>query len=168
MHYCKYPSPLGMLTIASDNNSLIGLWIEGQQHFCENFECNLATCMSDSTLKATCKWLDDYFDGKNPKINVLSLEPRGGVFQKMVWRHLVEIPYGSTTTYGQLASRIATERGVARMSAQAVGGAISHNPISIIIPCHRVIGVNGSLTGYAGGLEKKQWLLQHEGIRNIK
>lgn len=168
MHYCKYPSPLGMLTIASDNYSIIGLWIEEQQHYCENFDCHSAACISDSTLKAAHKWLDDYFDGKNPKINTLSLAPRGSVFRQTVWRHLLEIPYGSTITYRQLASSIATERGAVRMSAQAVGGAISHNPISIIIPCHRIIGANGSLTGYAGGLEKKQWLLQHEGIRNIK
>ena len=164
MHYCKYPSPLGILTIVSANNSIVGLWIEGQHHFCENFNLNLVTSVSDSILKAARKWLDDYFEGKNPNINVLSLAPGGSVFQQTVWRHLLEIPYGSTTTYGQLATRIATERGVAQMSAQAVGGAISRNPISIIIPCHRVIGINGSLTGYAGGIEKKRWLLQHEGV----
>ncbi|MCI9156887.1 MAG: methylated-DNA--[protein]-cysteine S-methyltransferase, partial [Lawsonibacter sp.] len=109
-------------------------------------------------------WLDRYFAGERPAISELPLAPIGSEFRKEVWQVLCEIPYGETTTYGEISQKIAARRGLERMSAQAVGGAVGHNPISIIVPCHRVVGSNGSLTGYAGGLQKKIKLLTHEGV----
>lgn len=108
--------------------------------------------------------MEDYFAGKKPDLSRLSLAPIGGEFRQQVWRILTEIPYGELTTYGNIAKEVAKRMGKDRMSAQAVGGAVGHNPISIIIPCHRVIGSNKSLTGYAGGIEKKVDLLKHEGV----
>ena len=110
-------------------------------------------------------WLDAYFAGQNPDVSGLKLALEGTAFRKMVWNILREIPYGETRTYGQIAAEIAAQRGTKTMSAQAVGGAVGHNPISIIIPCHRVLGADGSLTGYAGGVDKKQFLLELEGIK---
>jgi methylated-DNA-[protein]-cysteine S-methyltransferase len=115
-------------------------------------------------LQEGVAWLDDYFAGKKPKLSRLSLAPTGSEFQQQVWRILTEIPYGELTTYGKIAKEVAQRMGKARMSAQAVGGAVGHNPISIIIPCHRVVGANGSLTGYGGGMEKKIKLLEHEEV----
>ena len=114
-------------------------------------------------LKAK-KWLDRYFKGEKPQISELDLEPIGSDFAKNVWKLLCEIPYGEVTTYGEIAKKVAKIMNKSTMSAQAVGGAVGHNPISIIIPCHRVIGTNGSLTGYAGGIDKKIFLLKHEGV----
>ncbi len=150
------PSPVGSITLASDGTCLIGLWLQGQRHFlsgiCEPWEKN-----DDLPLFASCKtWLDDYFAGKNPEISHISLQPCGTPFQKTVWRALLTIPYGTTTTYGEIAKSIGCK------SAQAVGGAVGKNPISILIPCHRVIGRDGGLTGYAGGVEKKSFLLALE------
>jgi len=105
-----------------------------------------------------------YFEGKKPQISELPLAPIGGEFRQTVWKMLTEIPYGKVITYGELAQKIAKQRGIERMSAQAVGGAVGHNPISIIIPCHRVVGANGNLTGFSGGIEMKLQLLQHEGV----
>lgn len=112
---------------------------------------------------AACRWLDLYFAGKKPDFTP-QLSLHGSPFREMVWAVLRTIPYGETTTYGEIAAKIAAQRGVAKMSAQAVGGAVGHNPIAIIVPCHRVIGKDGSLTGYAGGLQRKEWLLRHEGF----
>lgn len=109
-------------------------------------------------------WLDAYFAGEKPSSKELSINPKGTVFQKLVWNELLKIPYGKTTTYGQIAAKLARQLGKPRMSAQAVGGAVGHNPISIIVPCHRVLGANGALTGYAGGVGRKKWLLAHEGM----
>lgn len=114
-------------------------------------------------LPRTKEWLDRYFAGKRPAISELALAPAGSEFRRAVWKILCEIPYGEVTTYGEIARKIAKQLGMESMSAQAVGGAVGHNPISIIIPCHRVVGSDGSLTGYAGGLEKKLWLLTLEG-----
>lgn len=116
-------------------------------------------------LKRTRAWLDRYFRGERPQAGELTLGPVGSGFQKAVWRFLCQIPYGQVTTYGEIGKKIAASQGLSSMSAQAVGGAVGHNPISIIIPCHRVIGANGSLTGYAGGVEKKRWLLEWEGVK---
>ena len=115
-------------------------------------------------LGQTKEWLDRYFAGKKPGIGELTLAPAGSDFRKAVWKILCEIPYGEVTTYGEISRKIADRRGIERMSAQAVGGAVGHNPISIIIPCHRVVGSDGSLTGYAGGLKKKISLLTLEGV----
>ena len=112
----------------------------------------------------TKKWLDQYFAGNKPNISELSMAPIGGVFQKSVWKILCQIPYGEVITYGEIAKKMARIMNKTRMSAQAVGGAVGHNPISIIIPCHRVVGSNGSLTGYAGGLQTKIKLLEIEGV----
>jgi methylated-DNA-[protein]-cysteine S-methyltransferase len=117
---------------------------------------------NDPVLEAARTWLENYFAGERPEPQQLPLNPKGTEFQKRVWRLLLEIPYGQVTTYGALAAKLAQERG-GKMSAQAIGGAVGRNPISIIIPCHRVIGANGRLTGYAGGLWRKQALLRLEG-----
>lgn len=158
----EYNSPIGRLTICSDENALLGLWIEEQKYFgCEGLEN--ATYSNDvNILKDSKIWLDKYFNGEKPNISTLKLAPEGSDFRKLIWKHLCEIPYGETITYGELAKDVAKEMGVAKMSAQAVGGAVGHNPISIIIPCHRVIGKNGTLTGYAAGLATKQKLLELE------
>ena len=113
-------------------------------------------------------WLDRYFAGENPQISELPLAPSGSDFRQMVWKILCDIPSGQTTTYGEIAKKIAARTGRSTMSAQAVGGAVGHNPISIIIPCHRVVGTNGSLTGYAGGIDKKIALLELEGVDMTK
>jgi methylated-DNA-[protein]-cysteine S-methyltransferase len=115
-------------------------------------------------LNSAKKWLDSYFLGKKPRISELPLAPIGGEFRQSVWRILCEVPYGSVITYGEIAKKIAYEKGIEKMSAQAVGGAVGNNPISIIIPCHRVVGSNGSFTGYAGGIQKKVNLLTLEGV----
>ncbi|MBO5604854.1 MAG: methylated-DNA--[protein]-cysteine S-methyltransferase [Acidaminococcaceae bacterium] len=114
-------------------------------------------------MKRALNWFDLYFSGKKPDPRVLPLAPRGSEFRQMVWQELLEIPYGKTTTYGAIAGNVARKLHKEKMSAQAVGGAVGHNPVAIIIPCHRVVGSNGSLTGYAGGLDIKYKLLRHEG-----
>lgn len=115
-------------------------------------------------FKKTKKWLDRYFKGKKPEISELPISPTGNDFRQRVWQILCEIPYGEICTYGDIAKIIAKENGKERMSAQAIGGAVGHNPISIIIPCHSVVSSNGSLTGYAGGIKTKLKLLEHEGV----
>ncbi len=119
---------------------------------------------NERILIKTKKWLDEYFNGKKPEISELDLAPIGSEFAKKVWEILCEIPYGKVTTYGEIAKKMAKIMHKEKMSAQAVGGAVGHNPISIIIPCHRVVGANGSLTGYAGGIDKKIYLLKHEQV----
>ena len=154
-------SPIGKLTLCATKDALIGVWIEGQKYFCDT----VSETIENDDLKIfdeTKKWLHEYFKGNKPKINDLKLAPIGNEFRQRVWKILCEIPYGETITYGEIAGIIAKEKGIKRMSAQAVGGAVGHNPISIIIPCHRVVGKNGSLTGYAGGLEVKKYLLNLE------
>lgn len=164
----NYSSPLGSLLLASNGESLVGLWIEGQKYFGDTVEEDM-TEKSDLPVFAAAKnWLDNYFDGQKPAISDLPLAPNGGAFRTAVWNILCEIPYGEVITYGEIAKIVAARMNKANMSGQAVGGAVGHNPISIIIPCHRVVGSNGSLTGYAGGIDKKIQLLEHEGVNMSK
>ena len=161
-----YKSPIGDILLASQNNKLIGLWIEGQKYYLSNLKDEIKEEEKEILIK-TKEWLDRYFKGEEPSINELDLNPLGSDFRKSVWKILCEIPYGEVITYGDIAKKVAQIAHKDTMSAQAVGGAVGHNPISIIIPCHRVVGTNGSMTGYAGGIEKKIQLLQHEGV-NLK
>ena len=154
-----YASPLGALTLASDGENLTGLWIAGQKYFAAGIPTNLPARDDLPVFMQARDWLDRYFAGERPAANELPLAPQGSAFRQGVWRILCEIPYGQTVTYGEIAKRLGVR------SAQAVGGAVGHNPISIIIPCHRVLGSDGSLTGYAGGAQKKIWLLAHEGAQ---
>lgn len=159
-----YISPLGKITVACDEKSIVGLWFEGQKYFAETVDENMLQNRSFDILKLAKDWLDRYFAGKRPEISELPLNPLGNEFRQSVWKILCEIPYGEVITYGDIAKKIAKQKGITRMSAQAVGGAVGHNPISIIIPCHRVVGSNGSLTGYAGGIDIKIKLLEHEKV----
>lgn len=163
----QYDSPVGRITFACDGDALVGLWIEGQKYYMEGYEHRQAPASEMETAKETVSavksWLDRYFAGDKPAISELRLQPAGSTFRRLVWKILCEIPYGAVITYGDIAKRIAAETGRKTMSGQAVGGAVGHNPISIIIPCHRVVGANGSLTGYAGGIDKKIKLLKLEG-----
>ena len=153
-----YSSPLGRIVLMSDGTALTELdFAEGVP------EASAVHTQKDlPVFREVCRWLDVYFAGRDPGA-LPPLAPHGTAFQQAVWKVLRGIPYGTTTTYGGIAARIAAARG-GRMSAQAVGGAVGRNPISIIIPCHRVIGTDGSLTGYAGGLDKKEYLLRLEGV----
>lgn len=166
MHYSStYNSPLGVITLACDEKeNLVGLWLEGQKHFGETINLSFSKNNEIETFKMVKNWLDRYFKGQNPKISNIPLSPTGSPFRQRVWQILCEIPYGEIKTYGDIAKIIAKEQGKEKMSAQAVGGAVGHNPISIIIPCHRVVGANGNLVGYAGGIKNKIALLAHEGI----
>lgn len=157
----RCPSPLGTIALASDGAALTGLWFQGQRHY---------PAWLDGALEAddlpifeqTRQWLARYFAGRDPGPTP-PLAPAGTAFQREVWALLGAIPYGQTRTYGDLAQALARRRGLTRMSARAVGGAVGRNPISILIPCHRVVGRSGGLTGYAGGLERKRALLALEG-----
>ena len=155
VHFTSYSSPLGDLTLLSDGTSLCGLLFDSQKHFDGKI---LKDAKRDSDLplfKTVSEWLNRYFDGENPNPDELPLSPCGSPFQTKVWEALRSIPYGKTVTYGDLAKQLGT-------SPRAIGNAVGRNPIGIIIPCHRVIGANGQLTGFAGGLERKIWLLEHE------
>lgn len=164
----RYRSPVGELIIAADDYGIVGLWIEGQKYFLGKLPAMPPDNSESEILKAACEWLDNYFAGKMPPLSALTLNPQGSDFAKMIWRMLCEIPYGETVSYGEIAAQAARQLGREHMSAQAVGGAVGHNPISIIIPCHRVVGSSGSLTGYAGGIDKKIYLLTHEGADMTK
>ena len=157
-----YQSPLGRLLLAADEIGLTGLWFERQRYFAQGL-APVHTDEETPILAQTRRWLDLYFSGSVPDFTP-PLHPVGSDFRQEVWALLLQIPYGKTTTYGALAARLAEKHGQRRMSAQAVGGAVGHNPISIIIPCHRVVGADGSLTGYAGGIRKKLALLELEHI----
>ena len=157
---CHYGSPLGGLLLAADEIGLTGVWFDGEKYFADNLPAEHAKRETPILAEAR-RWLDMYFSGREPDFLPL-LHPIGSTFRQSVWEILLKIPYGKTTTYGEIARELAAKRGLPRMSAQAVGGAVGHNEISIIIPCHRVIGTNGSLTGYAGGLDKKRKLLELE------
>ena len=159
-----YHSPLGNITLASDGNSLTGLWFDGQKYFADIIAGEKT--LHDGMLPVfadTRRWLDIYFSGKQPDFTP-PLKMASTPFRKAVWEILLTIPYGKTMTYGEIAAITARQRNISKMSAQAVGGAVGHNHISIIVPCHRVIGAHGSLTGYAGGIRKKIQLLEHEGV----
>jgi len=158
----KYKSPVGDITLASNGEKLTGLWFDGQKYFADT----LAENYEEKDLPVfgqTEKWLDIYFSGKapdfTPPLDMGEISP----FRKRVWEIMLEIPFGQTSTYGKIAKQIAKETGK-RVSGQAVGGAVGHNSISLVIPCHRVVGTNGSLTGYAGGIDKKIKLLKLEGV----
>ena len=156
----KYASPLGTITLASNGEALTGLWFDGQKY-------DRATLSTEHEEKAlpvfaeTARWLDSYFKGDAPAFTP-ALALNGSAFRLEVWDILKSIPFGSTMTYSDIAKELEQRHGQARMSAQAVGGAVAHNPISLIIPCHRVVGAGGSLTGYAGGIDKKIYLLELE------
>jgi len=157
-----YDAPMGRLLLAAREDALTGLWIEGQKYFPYAICEDRTQDDTHPVLRRTKNWLDRYFAGDRPDITELKLAPSGSEFQKQVWSILCRIPYGQVTTYGAIAKELAAEKGLTSMSAQAVGGAVGRNPISIIIPCHRVVGADGSLTGYAGGLERKKQLLTLE------
>jgi methylated-DNA-[protein]-cysteine S-methyltransferase len=159
----KIKSPIGQLTVASDGQNITGLWIKEQKYFAQALPKNILA-QDLPIFESIRQWLDIYFSGKEPDF-MLSVMPRGSLFQKSIWDILRTIPYGQTTTYGEVARRFGLAcEGQQRTSPRAVGNAVGHNPISIIIPCHRVIGKDGSLTGYASGIDKKIKLLQLEGI----
>ena len=157
-------SPIGKITLGSDGESLVGLWTDGQRYFGDTVPNEMLLNDNLNVFTITKDWLNRYFDGMKPQISELPIDPIGGEFRQIVWKLLTEIPYGKVITYGELAQKIAKQRGIEKMSAQAVGGAVGRNPISIIIPCHRVVGANGNLTGFSGGIQMKQQLLQHEGV----
>lgn len=157
-----YDSPVGEITLVCDENALKGLWFSGGKYSPDITDDRIKQC-DTPLLVQTKEWLDRYFDGRKPDINELPLAPEGSDFRKLIWELLLDIPYGEVTTYGGIAAEAAEKMGKKVMSAQAVGGAVGHNPISIIIPCHRVVGSNGSLTGYAEGIDKKIALLELEG-----
>lgn len=160
VYTCKYKSLIGDILLAADEIGLTGLWFEGQKYFANTLPEDYVP-QETKILTEAKKWLDVYFSGEEPKFTP-PLHPTSSVFRQEVWKILLQIPYGQTITYGEIARRIAVMKNTSQMSAQAVGGAVGHNEISIIIPCHRVVGTNGSLTGYAGGIDKKISLLKLE------
>lgn len=161
-----YNSPIGKFLLVANNDSLLGLWLEGQKYF----PSKLNNFLNDEIIEEdnldilvkTKNWLDRYFNKEKPEISELKLAPVGNEFRQKVWDILCDIPYGKTVTYGEIAKKVAIKMNRKSMSAQAVGNAVGHNPISIIIPCHRVVGKHGNLTGYAGGIENKIKLLEIE------
>ena len=163
MYMTKYESPVGNLTLVSNGCQLTGLFVDGQRYFPD--VSKMETKKDLAVFDATIHWLDAYFEGKVPCRDMIPLKPEGTAFRMAVWKLLKAIPYGETTTYGELARKLNETAGM-KTCARAVGNAVGHNPISIIIPCHRVIGVDGGLTGYAGGLDVKQKLLKLEQKRN--
>lgn len=160
-YIAHYSSPLGSMTLASDGTALTGLWFNGQKYFADTLKEVQTLNPNLPVFDLTRQWLDIYFSGKEPTFTP-PLLLQGSPFRKQVWQLLLEIPYGRTMTYGELARKLQCK------SAQAVGGAVGHNPISLIIPCHRVIGADGSLTGYAGGVERKASLLKLESYKQEK
>lgn len=155
-----YSSPLGGILLAADEIGLTGSWFDGEKYFADNLPAEHAERQTPILAEAA-RWLDIYFTGKEPGFTP-PLHPIGSPFRQAVWEILLQIPYGQTTTYGEIARQLAEKQGLEKMSAQAVGGAVGHNEISVIIPCHRVVGTSGSLTGYAGGIDKKVKLLELE------
>lgn len=160
VYTCRYNSPLGGILLAVDEIGLTGLWFDGQKYFARNLPTE-RTEQETSVLAEAKRWLDIYFSGREPDFTP-PLHPIGSAFRQSVWEILLQIPYGKTTTYGEIARQLSEKMGLSRMSAQAVGGAVGHNPISLMIPCHRVVGTSGSLTGYGGGIARKVKLLELE------
>lgn len=158
----KYQSPMGEILLAADEIGLTGLWFDGEKFYADSLDPEHEE-KELPVFEAVRKWLDIYFSGKEPDF-MPPVHMIGSPFRLSVWELLRQIPYGETVTYGELAKMVAEKRGLSRMSAQAVGGAVGHNEISIIVPCHRVVGSDGSLTGYAGGVDKKERLLTLEGV----
>ena len=163
-YYYIYNSPIGKLTVASNEENIVGLWLDGQKYYMDILKGKEYQEKETETIKLAKKWLDKYFGKGKPEISELPIELIGSDFRKQIWKILSEIPYGKVITYRDIAKQIAEQKGIKTMSAQAVGGAVGHNPISVIIPCHRVVGTNGSLTGYAGGIKNKIKLLELEGV----
>ena len=157
----RYESPLGEILLAADGDGLTGLWFRGQHYFAAGLDDDREAGRLP-VLEEACRWLDCYFDGRRPEA-LPPIHLIGTAFQKTVWELLLEIPYGTTTTYGALAAKLALQMGRPHVSAQAVGGAVGRNRISILVPCHRVVGAGGSLVGYAGGVQRKLKLLELEG-----
>lgn len=162
-----YDSPLGGILLSADETGLTGLWFDGAKYFAKGLPRERTDRETPALLQAK-QWLDLYFSGAEPDFTP-PLHPAGTAFQQAIWQLLLQIPYGQTATYGELARRLAREKGRETLSAQAVGGAVGHNPISLVIPCHRVVGAGGNLTGYAGGVDKKRALLalEHVDIRKL-
>lgn len=157
----KLVSPLGPVHLASDGQSIVGLWLKDQKYFAAGLEAETAEQPDLPVFRQASDWLNAYFEKRDlPPLPPLA--PKGSSFRQQVWKLLLEIPFGTTTTYGALAEKLRAA-GI-RAAPQAVGGAVGHNPISIFIPCHRVVGMDGNLTGYAGGVEKKRFLLELEGV----
>ncbi|WP_374044620.1 methylated-DNA--[protein]-cysteine S-methyltransferase [uncultured Megasphaera sp.] len=162
MYYkMMYESPLGSMILAASDTALVGAWFEGQKYCYGSLQGEVMREEDTPILRKAARWLDDYFAGRMPAI--MALSPQGTEFRRLVWYLLCQVPYGKTTTYGELAREVEARTGK-KMSAQAIGGAVGHNPISIIIPCHRVLGAKGQVTGYAGGVDKKIALLRIEGV----
>lgn len=159
---CSYESPLGAITLAAGADGLKGLWFDDGRYFGGTLDAPMEPSES-AHLDAACAWLDEYFAGRAPDPARLQLAPIGGSFRQVVWQLLREIPRGQVRTYGEVAQEAARRMGKERGSARAVGGAVGHNPISIIVPCHRVVGANGNLTGFGGGIRRKLALLELEG-----
>lgn len=162
LYYTYYESPVGRTLLLASEEALVGLWLPGQ-NVDQPLMAQAIPQDHAPILERGRTWLDRYFSGARPVPEEIPLAPQGSAFRKRVWRRLCQIPYGQLETYGQIARELATENG-GKMSAQAVGGAVGHNPIALIIPCHRVIGANGNLVGYGGGLALKKRLLYHEGV----
>ncbi len=160
VYTCHYDSPLGGILLAAEEKALTGLWFDGEKYFADNLPAEHVQ-QETPVLAEAKRWLDLYFTGKEPDF-MPPLHPIGSAFRQSVWEILRQIPYGKTMTYGEIARQLAGKLGISRMSAQAVGGAVGHNEISILIPCHRVVGMDGSMTGYAGGIDKKVKLLELE------
>lgn len=166
MYLEEYDSPIGKLTLVSNEHELIAIWIEQQKYFLNHLEHEQIKKENVPVLKRTKNWLDRYFSKKCPCCQELPLSPIGSDFQKSVWKILCTIPYGTVVTYQEIAKKYEEKTG-RKTSPRAIGNAVGHNPISIVIPCHRVIGKNGKLTGYAGGIERKKQLLQLEDVTNL-
>ena len=165
-YFTEYDSPLGLLTLGSDGEAICGLWLEGQKYHGDTIPEKMVRNDDATGFDELRTWLDGYFAGENPSVSDLPLAPIGGEFRQAVWQKLLEIPYGELTTYGAISNELKAEG--RKAAAIAVGGAVGHNPISIIIPCHRVVGASGSLTGYGGGIKRKIWLLERDGINMSK
>ena len=165
----EYKSPLGNITVCCDEDEkIVGLFFKNQKYFADNIDGKITENNNLKIFVTVKSWLDKYFAGKKPNIKEIPIKFIGNDFRKSVWKILYKIPYGKTLTYGDIAKQIAKQQGVSKMSAQAIGGAVGHNPISIIVPCHRVVGKNGKLTGYAAGLNKKKKLLELEQANMVK
>lgn len=160
LYVCNYDSPIGSITMASNGYALVELWFDEQKQFAVDF-CEVEWTKDLPIFEQTKQWLDSYFSGENPTFTPLTEMVDESTFRQRVWKIVCDIPFGQTLTYGQIAKQIETETGK-RASAQAVGGALASNRVLLVIPCYRVVGVSGSLTGYAGGLDKKEWLLAME------
>lgn len=161
----SFDSPVGRLFAASDGERLEGLWIQGQKRFPAALESGAANDRPDLPVFISLRfWLDSYFSGRNPSASAIPLRLQGSDFQQIVWNFLLRVPYGKVLSYGELAAQTARRLGKPRFSARAVGGAVARNPISIIVPCHRIVASDGKLTGYAGGLKNKIRLLELEGV----